>query len=54
MSSGEIAPSSTIVCSIQRSSPSQYFRPIRTTGNRRIFPVWMRVSDSKNSSIVPP
>jgi len=53
MSSGETAPSSTIVFSIQRSSPSQYFRPISTTGNRRIFPVWMRVSDSKNSSIVP-
>ena len=53
MSSAEIVPSSISVCSIQRISPSQYFRPISTTGNRRIFPVWMRVSDSKNSSSVP-
>ena len=40
-------------CFIQSIRPFQYSLPISMTGNLSILDVWIRVIDSKNSSIVP-
>ena len=52
-SSGLTFPSATIVFFSQSNSPSQYALPTRTTGNSVIFLVWMSVSASNSSSMVP-
>ena len=49
----EIRPVVAMVDHSQVSSPDQYSRPIRTTGNRVTFEVCTRVSASNSSSRVP-
>ena len=51
-SSRPIVRSAAIACSISTNG-RQYAQPIRTMGKFRIFPVWMSVSASANSSSVP-
>ncbi len=52
-SSGDTFPSATSVLRIQSSSPRQYSVPTRITGKSRTFPVWISVSASNSSSMVP-